>query len=213
MTPISYDFMGRRWRLETGKGKWLVGPVFDWIDNDQAEQAAQLCERAHAAGVHAPEPIRAADGAVVKRVGEQSWRVHKWTDLGPPVLEPVRSSVAHDVGRTLATLHEVAMPTDRLLTPSTSGHLTYRHTEDDWAQLIAGTAAAGKPWADDLVRLRDDHLRQLEAVEFRQPDGPMVICVQDLNINAVRMAPTTNSWSSIGISPARTVQSGSSPTS
>lgn len=60
------------------------------------------------------------------------------------------------------------MPTDRVLTPSTSGHLTHRHTEDDWTQLIARTAAAGKPWTDDLVRLREGHLRELEAVEFHQ---------------------------------------------
>lgn len=189
MRPISYDFLGRRWRLETGEGRWLVGPVFDWIDNDQAEQGARLCERARAVGVHAPKPIRAADGALVKRVAGENWRVHEWTDLGPPVLEPVRSSVAADVGRTLATLHEVALPTDRVIEPSPHDFLTHRPSEDDWNQLIARTAAAGKPWLDDVVRLREGDLRELEAIEFRQAEKPLVICIQNLEIGAVRMGP------------------------
>jgi hypothetical protein len=75
MTPISYAFMGRRWRLETERGGWLVGPVFDWITDEQASRATELRERARAAGVLALKPVRAGDGALVRRVGGKSWRV------------------------------------------------------------------------------------------------------------------------------------------
>jgi thiamine kinase-like enzyme len=189
MTPVSYAYMGRRWRLETERGVWLAGPVFDWIGNDQAARAGELRERARAAGVVAPKPVRAADGEFVRHVDGKRWRVDEWMDFGPEVLQPVRASVARQVGRTLATLHEVAMPSDDVLTPFAPGHLTYRHTEADWDQLIAQTAAAGKPWTKDLVQLREGSLSQLEAVPFRQAVEPLVVSIADLNIGAVRMAP------------------------
>lgn len=189
LTPISYTFMGRRWRLETVRGVWLVGPVFDWMGNDQIARATELRERARAEGVLAPRPVRAADGAFVKRVNGKNWRVDEWMDFGPEVLQPVRSSVARQVGRSLATVHEVAMPTDHVLTPFGSGHLTYRHSDAEWDQLVAGTSAAGKPWADDLVRLREGPLRALEAVPFRQAAEPLVVSIADLSIGAVRMGP------------------------
>ncbi|MEQ7124152.1 hypothetical protein ABN034_06470 [Actinopolymorpha sp. B11F2] len=189
MTPISYAFMGRRWRLETERGVWLVGPVFDWIGDDQASRATELRERARAAGVLAPKPVRAADSALVRRVDGKSWRVDEWMELGPEVLQPVRSSVARQVGRTLATVHEVAMPSDQVFTPFAPGHLTYRHSDAEWDQLIAGTSAAGKPWTDDLVRLREGTLSALESVPFRPAVEPLVVSIADLNIEAVRMAP------------------------
>lgn len=189
ITPISYAFMGRRWRLETDRGVWLAGPVFDWIGNDQAARAAELRERARTAGVVAPKPVRAADGAFVKHIDGKSWRIDEWMELGPEVLQPVRSSVARQVGRNLAAVHEVAMPSDHVLTPFAPGHLTYRHTEAEWNQLVAQTSAAGKPWTDDLARLRQSTLSELEAIPFRQTAEPLVVSIADLNVEAVRMAP------------------------
>lgn len=127
MTPIGYAFMGRRWRLDTERGRWLTGPVFDWIGPEQAALAVELRQAARAAGVHAPEPVPTADGDHVARVDGSNWRVDRWQDYGPEVLEPVRRSVARSVGRTLAILHRVGPPTDRTITPGAGGHLTYRH--------------------------------------------------------------------------------------
>nr|WP_238345280.1 phosphotransferase [Actinopolymorpha cephalotaxi] len=187
LTPISYAFMGRRWRLETDRGVWQAGPVVEWMGNDHVARATELRERARAAGVLAPKPVRAADGEFVKRVHGKKWRVDEWMELGPEVLQPVRSSVARQVGRSLATVHEVAMPTGHVFRPGEPGHLTYRHTDAQWDELIAGTSAAGKPWADDLIHLREGALRALEAVPFRQAAEPLVISIADLNIDGVRM--------------------------
>src|SRR3954468_8287849 len=31
MTPIRYEYMGRRWALDTERGRFMLSPVFDWI--------------------------------------------------------------------------------------------------------------------------------------------------------------------------------------
>lgn len=95
--------------------------------------------------------------------------------------------MAGQVGRTLAILHQVGMPTDRTLSPGTHGHLTYRHSPEQWQELIDRTRTAGAPWLDDLVRLREEVLLPLEQIPFREPTEPFRICINDLNIEAVRM--------------------------
>ena len=89
MTPIRYEHMGRRWSLETERGRFMVSPVFDWIDGGQAEVSVDLIERARAAGVLAPVPVRTPEGGLVRRVVDQSWRVDRWMDLGPTPVRPV----------------------------------------------------------------------------------------------------------------------------
>lgn len=189
MTPVAYAFMGRRWRLQTDQGDFLVGPVFDWIDAQQAATAVELRERARAAGVVAPEPMPTREGDYVAQAEGENWRADRWLDVGPEVLEPVRASLARTVGTKLAILHGVGMPTDRTLQPGSHGHLTYRHTADQWQELVDRTHVAGAPWFDDLVRLRQEVLVPLEKIPFRQPVDPFRICINDLNIAAVRMGP------------------------
>jgi len=94
LTPIRYEYMGRRWELQTARGRFVVRPVFDWIDDAQAEVAVDLQERARAAGVRSPVPVRAGDGGLVRRVHDRSWRVEEWMDLGPTPVEPVATDVA-----------------------------------------------------------------------------------------------------------------------
>ncbi|HEY9293015.1 MAG TPA: phosphotransferase [Microlunatus sp.] len=186
MTPIAYAIMGRRWSLRTEHGHWLATPVFNWIDEDQAERADDLRGRARAAGVMAPTAVRSRDHTLLFQVEGQRWRVDRWMDLGREVLQPVRSSVARAVGRTLATLHSVGPATDHRLAPGQSGHLTHRHSDDDWDQLILRTAAAKKPWLDDLINLVRNVLRPLQSIDFR-PESSLIICINDLSVGTVRM--------------------------
>jgi len=188
-TAVSYTFMGRRWQLRTERGDWSASPVFDWIGHDQAVVGTELRERALAAGVAAPVPVRAPDGQLVKHIDGQNWRVDEWRELGPEVLQPVRGSLARQIGSTLAVLHEIGTPTDRTLLPGAHGHLSHRHSPEQWDDLVARTASAGRPWASELARLRSETLRPLESVPVPEIVAPFRVCINDLNVGAVRLGP------------------------
>ena len=36
LSPVRYEYMGRRWCLETQRGRFMLSPVFDWITDQQA---------------------------------------------------------------------------------------------------------------------------------------------------------------------------------
>ena len=187
MTPIRDEYIGRRWELPTERGRFVVRPVFDWIDDRQAEVAVDLQERARTAGVRSPVPVRTPDGGLVRRVLDQSWRVDDWVDLGPTPVEPVPSDVARHVGVVLAAVHEVAPPTDRPMQgPWVSP--ADRPTEDLWRALVARVRGAEMPWSDDLAALRRP-IEELSAVTAEPPRGAMVVSNCDIGVEQVRMGP------------------------
>lgn len=185
MTPIRYEYMGRRWGLETARGRFIVSPVFDWINDDQAEVAIDLQERARAAGVKSPVPVRAPDGGLVRRVLDQSWRLYEWMDLGPMPVEPVMASVARTAGVVLAAVHEVAPKTNRPIQGqwvSADG----RPTETKWAALFDRARAAGCGWADEIAGLSST-IEELSAIADEPRPESIVITNCDLGINSVRL--------------------------
>src|SRR5688500_10450267 len=140
LTPIRYEHMGRRWCLETERGRYMLRPLFDWIDDAQAEVAVDLQTRAREAGVSSPVPVRTPDGGLVRRVLDQTWRVDEWMDLGPTPVRPVRSSIARGVGELLAAIHDVDLRTDR---PVGGPWITIRPSEASWATLLERAQRAG----------------------------------------------------------------------
>ena len=182
MLPISYEYMGRKWCLETTKGRFIAGPVFEWIDDRQAEVAATLREAARAAGVSAPKVVRAADGGLVKQVEGQSWRVDEWTEFGPKPMLPVRAAVARKVGEVLATLHDVAVPTDQPM----GWFLTHRKPDADWQELLARARAARAGWAEELAGLMPA-IVELRAVNADAVPGEHIVSIGDFMPEAVRM--------------------------
>lgn len=185
IAPIRYEYMGRRWCLETERGRFMVSPLFDWIDDNQAELAVDLMERARSAGVLAPVPVRTPDGGLVRRVVEQNWRVDEWMDLGPTPVRPVHSSVARRVGEVLATVHEVAPATDR---PVEGPWITDRPSDDCWVQLLNRAEAAKKPWADELAGLSRT-VTELSKVNAAPPAGAARITNRDMVPEGVRFGP------------------------
>ena len=185
MTPIRYEYMGRRWCLETERGRFMVSPVFDWIGDEQAEVSVDLVTRAMAAGVLAPVPVRAPDGGLVRRVADQSWRVDEWIDLGPTPVRPVHSSVARQVGSLLATVHEVGPKSDRRVE---GPWITRRPTESSWAQLLQRSRDAGKSWADELAALSPT-VAELTAVTADAPQESVIITNCDIVPEGVRFGP------------------------
>lgn len=185
MTPIRYEYMGRRWCLDTERGRVMVSPVFDWIQDSQAEVAVDLQERARAAGVLSPVPVRTPNGGLVRRVLDQNWRVDEWMDLGPTPVQPVHSSVARRVGELLAALHGVAPRTDRPIQgPWVSAD--ERPTQDHWTALLQRARAAKVDWADPLAALSPT-IEDLGAVVAEVPPGSVVVTNCDITPDAVRL--------------------------
>ena len=184
MTPVIYEYMGRRWRVRTDKGDFIAGPVFDWIDESQAEIAASLVELARGKGVAAPEPVRAADRSLVKKIAGESWRVDRWMEYGPAPMPPVRSVVASRIGEILATLHTLRVPARGPINP----FLTYRRAESDWEEVIARGAAAGKPWVGDLKALMPN-IAELRELDPGVPPDELQVCHSNVILENVRLGP------------------------
>jgi Ser/Thr protein kinase RdoA (MazF antagonist) len=187
MIPIRYAYMGRRWELHTERGRFVVRPVFDWIDDRQAEVAVDLQERARAAGVRSPVPVRAPDGGLVRRVLDRSWRVEQWIDVGPVPVEPVQAAVARRAGMLLAAVHEVAPATDRPIQGQWVSP-TDRPNEDDWQALLDRARNADMPWTGQLAALAPT-ISELSAVTAEPPADSIVITNCDIGVEHVRLGP------------------------
>ena len=185
LTPIRYEYMGRRWCLETERGRFMLSPVFDWITDAQAEVAVDLQERARKAGVLSPVPVRTPDGGLVCRVAEQNWRVAEWMDLGPTPVPPVHSSVARRVGEVLAAVHEVAPDTDRRIEGQ---WVADPPSEAAWAEMLNRAAEAKKPWADEFAALSRT-ISELSRVRAEAPTESVIISNCDIIPEAVRLGP------------------------
>jgi hypothetical protein len=182
MTPIRYEHMGRRWCLETTRGRFMLSPVFDWIGDQQAEISVELLTRARRAGVDSPVPVRTPNGELIRRVLDQGWRVDEWMDLGPTPVHPVHSSIARRAGALLAAIHEVGVPTDR---PVEGPWITQRPTESCWATLLDRARAADVPWADELAALSPT-IAALSAIRGEARPGEAIISNCDVVLEAVR---------------------------
>ena len=179
--------MGRRWILETEGGRHVVCPVFDWIDDTQAELAVDLQERARAVGVRSPVPYRALDGGLVRRVQDQSWRLYEWMDLGPMPVEPVSAGIAQRAGAVLAAVHEVAPATD-LPIQGRWVSAAERPSEADWAGLQKHAEDAGCDWAAGLNALAST-VKELSAIAAEAVQERVVITNRNLQIGGVRIGP------------------------
>lgn len=183
LTPIRYEYMGRQWCLETERGRFLVRPLFDWIDDTQAGVAADLADRARAVGVVSPVPVRSSDGRLVRRVLDQSWGVDEWMDLGPTPIRPVHSTVARRFGELLGAIHELAVPTDR---PVDGPWITHRPSEDAWADLLERARTSAKPWTDELAAL-SRNVDELSTVVADAPPSRVILSNCDLVPEALRL--------------------------
>lgn len=108
------DESGRRWVLPTVRGRWTARTVDDVFPVTDGEENARFQEAAAEAGVVLPAPVRSVDGRVVEEIAGQQWRVYAWVRTGPPLIAPVSYEVAFAAGRTLAVLHGLKFPADRV---------------------------------------------------------------------------------------------------
>lgn len=149
MVAVSYEPMGRTWRLDTDRGSWLAGPVYAWMGHEQAARGEALAEEARARGVTTLVPVPTPSGRLVETVRGEQWRMHEWADLGPIPTQPVSSRVAGRIGEIVGALHESAIPSDAAISP----YLTWRRPGDDWLGLVDRARDRRVGWVDDLVAL------------------------------------------------------------
>lgn len=179
------DDMGRRWTLETARGRWALRGLDTWWPIVDAETDTALQEAAAAAGVLLPRPVRSRAGGVVESVGGHAWRVYAWVHAGPPLAAPAGARVTRAVGEVLATVHGLALPVDRI-SPWHAQRLS-GVTWDEWA---ARAASAGAAWAPAMAAAAPV-LTDLEALrDATAPPGEApVLCHNTLGPANARRAP------------------------
>jgi Ser/Thr protein kinase RdoA (MazF antagonist) len=193
MSVARADEMGRRWSLETERGRWAVRTMDTWRPIVDAQTDVALQQAAAGAGILLPTPVRSRSGAIVGSVGGHSWRVYEWIHSGPPLTAPVSSTITHEVGRILAKIHRLALPAPSRISPYHTSRRSARWiagagpaTEAEWRELAATARARRADWASALTEAIPA-LVDLGTIGEGTPPLPPVLCHMNLNPGHVRL--------------------------
>jgi hypothetical protein len=182
MTSLSRaDEIGRRWLLETDRGRWTARTVDDVFPVTDGEENARFQDAALRAGVTLPAPVRSTSGAVVEAVGGNSWRVYEWLNSGPPLAAPVSATITRAVGELLATLHGLRIPVAGICPWS-----SVRFATATWAELADVAAGKGAGWAPVLAAAVPT-LTGLQSVGEGVEPGEPVLCHNNVMPGNVRV--------------------------
>jgi Ser/Thr protein kinase RdoA (MazF antagonist) len=163
------DESGRRWSLETDRGRWAVRTMDTWIAIVDIETEVALQTAAAAAGVVLPAPVRSRDGAITESIDGHTWRVYEWLGSGPPLSAPASAAVTAQVGAVLATLHGLALPVDRI-----SPWHAMRFASMSWPELAEAAQAGRAAWAAVLTNAVPT-LVELDSVGAEAEPSPPVL--------------------------------------
>jgi Ser/Thr protein kinase RdoA (MazF antagonist) len=175
------DEVGRRWSLETERGRWVARTVDDVYPVTDGEDNTRFQDAAARAGVTLPAPVRSRTGAAVEAIGDNRWRVCEWLHSGPPLAAPVSATITHEVGHILATLHALRLPVDGIC-PWNARRLA----STSWAELAEVAAAKRAGWAPVLAAAVPT-LAELESIGDGAPTTEPVLCHNNLNPGNVRL--------------------------
>jgi Ser/Thr protein kinase RdoA (MazF antagonist) len=185
---VAGGWSNRVWRVSTPRGDYAVKELRNaWGEPRWREWLAEgwrLELAAREAGVAMPEPLaNPATGdplAYVERCdgsGEAPVRLHRWVESAPVPREPVGRELAQWVGRTLATVHAVAL---RPATPDLYAGRVGLTTADVWPDLVARSRGAGAPWAEELAAAEPLARRATALLEPWDP-ADEVLCHGDVD--------------------------------
>lgn len=169
------DEIGRRWMLETDRGRWAPRTVDDVYLETDGEDNTRFQEAAALAGVWLPAPVRSGTGAAVEVIEGNRWRVYQWRHSGPPLAAPVSATSTHQVGGILATLHALRFPVDGIC-PWNARRL---HPMS-WARLAEVATRQGAGWAAELAAAVPT-LVGLESIGDGAPTAEPLLCHNNLN--------------------------------
>ncbi|GAA1398296.1 phosphotransferase [Catellatospora coxensis] len=175
------DEMGRRWSLETDRGRWSPRTVDDVFPATDGAENTRFQEAAARAGVVLPAPVRSRSGASVESIEGNRWRVHEWRHSGPPLAAPVSATITYAVGGTLALLHGLRLPANGVCPWSSVPLWTV-----SWARLADTAAAKGAGWAAALAAAVPV-LSELETVGQGAAVPEPVLCHNNLSPGNVRL--------------------------
>jgi Ser/Thr protein kinase RdoA (MazF antagonist) len=127
-----------------GEPRWR-----EWL-----REAWRLELAARSVGVRMPEPVAAPDGGCVADVTPSDGadtvpvRLHHWVTAEQVPREPVTPDLGRWVGRTLASVHGLAL---RPLHPELYAGRPGLTTAEVWPDLVARSRASRAPWSDQLA--------------------------------------------------------------
>jgi len=185
---VAGGWSNRVWHLTTTRGDYAVKELRNaWGEPRWREWLAEgwrLELAARAAGVAMPEPVaNPATGEALAYVvrsdgsGEAPVRLHRWVGSTRVPREPVGPELARWVGRTLATVHALAM---RPTAPDVYSGRVGLTTADVWPDLVARSRAAGAPWAEQLAAAEAVARRASALLEAWDP-AEEVLCHGDVD--------------------------------
>ncbi len=184
MRRVERTWAGNVWELEASGGRVVFTELFDYVRPEDIEIEAGLVERAIAAGICAPAPIRTTAGAVIAPLNGSNWRAHHWFRLGPAPTKPPSLRTAAAAGRVLATLHILALPAPRPVVR----WLTHRRPEQAWRVLVDRARDDGAAWGEALADAVPGFL-SLDAVrDERDPNARAILSHAWPSPDAVRIA-------------------------
>jgi Ser/Thr protein kinase RdoA (MazF antagonist) len=176
------DDMGRRWSLETDRGRWAVRTMDTWWPIVDAETDTALQQAAAAEGVLLPAPVRSRSGAVIESVGGHTWRVYEALHSGPPLSAPAKSSATRALGTVLATVHGLALPVERI-----SPWHGLKLSDVDWEAIAADATARQAGWAAAFHEALPT-LREYDAIRQAGDTPEPVLCHNTLGPANARLA-------------------------
>lgn len=180
MRSVSADDMGRAWSMTTDRGRWAVRTMDTWYPIVDADTDVQLQKAALAAGVTLPIPQVSRSGAIVEEVGGHRWRACEWRHSGPPLAAPVDAATTRKVGQTLATIHALAIPIDRI-----SPWHAARLVPEPWQEVAQRATTAQASWVVDLKERIPD-LLELDVIGAVPEQSAPVLCHNTLGPGVVR---------------------------
>jgi len=143
--PVASGRLGRIWQLTTDRGRFAVKDSTFPVPAEEAERDAAYQDVVRRHGIPMPAVVRTIDRTVLGDVDGIAVRAYEWVD----VLVPERRLDPRTVGRLLAAVHAVTVPTDEPVDPWYVDPVGAA----GWADLVSRLRAAEAPFAERLAAL------------------------------------------------------------
>lgn len=143
--PVAFGRLGEIWRLVTEHGRFAVKQSHFAVPDEDAESDAAYQDLVRLAWVPMPAVVRTVDGTVVADVVGSQVRVYEWID----VLPADRRLDPGEVGRLLAAIHAVGVPTDKPV----DGWYVDPVGAEVWQELLVRLRMADAPFVERLAAL------------------------------------------------------------